>query len=55
MGNAWRALSEEQRLELLDDVGRTASAAGYNGAHFTLEDGTTAGQWLKEQGSRLVD
>lgn len=51
--SAWRALSDTQRLELLDDVGRTSAAAGYNGAHFTLEDGTTAGQWLKEHGSRL--
>jgi len=53
--SSWRALDGQQRLELMDDVGRTAAAAGYNGAHFTLENGATAGQWLKEQGSRLAD
>ena len=51
----WRALDETQRLALIDDVGKTASAAGYNGAHFRLENGQTAGRWLKEGGSRLVD
>jgi hypothetical protein len=53
--HAWRALSKTERLGLIDDVGKTASAAGYNGAHFKLENGKTAGRWLKQGGSRLID
>jgi len=52
---AWRELSDPQRLALIDEVGKTAAAAGYNGAHFKLENGESAGQWLKENGSRLID
>lgn len=52
---AWRALSGPERLALIEDVGRTAAAAGYNGAHFKLESGKVAGHWLKEHGSRLID
>ena len=51
----WRALSKEERLSLVEDVGRTATAAGYHGARFTLENGRTAAQWLKERGSQLID
>lgn len=51
----WRSLSAEQRLTLVDDVGRTAAAAGYNGALFTLEDGSAAAQWFRERGSVLID
>ena len=51
----WRALSRQQQLALVDDVGRTAAAAGYHGAHFKLENGKTAAQWLKERGSQLTD
>lgn len=53
--HGWRALSGQERLALVDDVGRTAAAAGYNGVHFKLESGKTAAQWLKEHGSRLID
>ncbi len=53
-GPAWRALSREDRQALVDDIGRTASAAGYNGAQFRLEDGTTAAQWLREKGGKLI-
>jgi hypothetical protein len=52
---AWGALSGAERLSLIEDVGKTAAAAGYNGAHFKLENGKTAGQWLKEHGSRLIN
>ena len=51
----WQALSREGRLALVDDVGRTAASAGYHGVNFTVEDGRTAAQWLKERGSELVD
>jgi len=51
----WHTLSEQERLSLVDDVGRTAAAAGYNGAHFKLENGKTAAQWLKKRGSQLVN
>ena len=52
---AWRGMSSESRLSLLDDVGQTASAAGYNGAQFTLESGESVGRWLKARGSELID
>lgn len=54
-GSEWNALSRGERLALVDDVGRTATAAGYHGVQFTLEDGSTAAQWLQEHGSRLTD
>ncbi len=52
---AWRAMSKTGRLELIDDVGQTAMAAGYNGAQFTLEGGEAVGRWLKARGSELAD
>lgn len=51
----WHTLSKQEQLDLVDDVGRTAAAAGYNGAHFKLENGKPAAQWLKERGGRLID
>jgi len=51
----WKSLTKAERLALVDDVGRTATAAGYHGAQFTLENGRTAAQWLKERGSILID
>lgn len=51
----WLKLAEQDRLALINDVGRTAAAAGYQGAHFTLDNGKTAAKWLRRGGSRLAE
>jgi len=51
----WSALSKPERLALVEDVGKTAMAAGYSGAQFKLENGRTAAQWFRDRGSELVE
>ena len=53
-GAAWRQMSPEQRDALVRQVGETAGAAGYSGAHLRLPDGTTVAQWSRARGVTLV-
>jgi len=53
-GPTWAALTPEQQLEHIVEIGRVAGSAGYSGAHVRTDDGATVGQWLKKTGARLV-
>jgi hypothetical protein len=51
---AWNRLPEQDRRDLIEEVGRLAGSRGYLGVHLRTRDGTTVGEWLSEIGSRLV-
>jgi hypothetical protein len=51
---AWRGMSDSQRLELVESVGRRLSAVGYTGAHFSSSAGRTVAQWLRKTGAQLI-
>jgi hypothetical protein len=49
----WQASTPEERRQMLEEMGRVAGAAGYNGVHARTGDGATVGEWLKNTGVRL--
>lgn len=51
---AWGRLADDERRELIAEVGRNAEAAGYNGAVFREPGGRLVGQWLKKTGVKLL-
>jgi len=51
---SWQALTEVEKLVLLERTGSFAMAAGYSGAQFWNQAGAPIGQWLKKKGASLV-
>jgi hypothetical protein len=49
----WQAASVDERRELLQEMGRIAGEAGYNGIHARTRDGAPVGQWMKTTGVQL--
>lgn len=49
----WQAATPDERYELLQEMGRIAGEAGYNGIHARTRDGVPVGQWLKKTGVQL--
>lgn len=49
----WQAASVDERRELLQEMGRIAGDAGYNGIHARTRDGAPVGQWMKKTGVQL--
>jgi hypothetical protein len=53
-GPVWNGWSQENRLDLLGEIGRVAGPAGYQGAQLKITEGPTVGGWFREGGVRLV-
>lgn len=52
---AWDALDPTDQQELLEEIGRIAIGANYNGAQIKKENaGAVVGRWLRQQGAELV-
>ena len=50
---AWAGMSEPQRRETLEQIGRIAAEAGYAGVHARTADGVAVGQWPELKGARV--
>jgi hypothetical protein len=50
----WRSMSREQRSQWIEELGKTAAAAGYTGVNVRTSGGDTVAQWLKQTGARLL-
>jgi hypothetical protein len=50
----WRALSAQDRLALVANVGAVAEKSGYTGASLQSTDGASLGEWLLKTGARLT-
>jgi len=53
-GEIWDGYTAAEQRQQIDEIGRIAGAAGYNGVHARTDDGATVGQWLKKTGARLI-
>jgi hypothetical protein len=54
-GEIWDGYTTAERRQQIEEIGRIAGAAGYNGVHARTDDGATVGQWLKKTGPRLIE
>jgi hypothetical protein len=52
--DTWRGMADEQRRDLIRDVGSIASKNGYQGAHFRTTAGMAVAEWLEKSGERLI-
>jgi hypothetical protein len=52
--DTWRDMADEQRRDLIRDVGSIVSKNGYTGAHFRTTAGVAVAEWLEKSGARLI-
>ena len=52
---SWNRLSSREREVLFENTGTTAQLAGYTGALFRTEAGTSVAQWMKTGGVRTFE
>lgn len=50
----WASLKDRDRKQLIDDIAFDVQRAGYSGARFTTQNGTTVAQWLRARGTEMV-
>jgi hypothetical protein len=53
-GQHWQALTAAERRMLLREMGQIAEEAGYTGIHARTSDGEPVGEWMKNNGVRLI-
>ncbi len=50
----WRAMSKDEQVALVEEVGKVASASGYLGADVRSSDGEPLGAWFDQRGAELA-
>jgi len=51
----WSRMTDRDRIEALEAIGRIAGRAGYSGVHARTEDGSAGGQWFPRSGADLLE
>ena len=51
----WSDMTDRERIEALEEMGRIAERAGYSGVHARTDDGSGGGQWLLRGGASLLE